>query len=167
MDPTVIIAGASLMTNLMFRLQGIKSKKTKMLFSFHKTYFNHTFGVAMKVSISNVGNKPFSILDIYLSQTAADKEQRYSACRVIDVKALKSRDQCDGVDFISDMLTVRTTPKTSEDYVSLSPFDFKAFLQPNQAETGWIVFPIKPENLIFSNIVVLVSGEEELFTKVN
>lgn len=161
MEPiNLIISSTTFATDLYFKLRGIKSKKEKLLVAINRIYPDvHNRSIAVNISISNIGDKPFSIIEIFFEQNG----QYFSACEIKKINTTMLSDgSCDLINFESQMLGCTFEPRKVENITSLYSFNQRAFLQPNQAESGWILFPINKEKNV-NNIIIKISGESEIF----
>ncbi len=161
MEPiSLIISGMTYTTDLFFKLRGIKSKKEKILVSINRIYPDAIKrSIAINLSISNIGDKPFSLLEMSLVQD----DQNFSGCGIDKIDPTMLGDgSCSLINFESQMIGCVFEPTNTEEITSLYPFNLGAFLQPNQAESGWILFPIKKESIV-SEIIIKISGESEMF----
>lgn len=158
-SPELIISGLTYGTDLFFKLKGIKSKKEKMLLSINKI-FTSLETIAINLSITNLGEKPFSIIEIYIEQSKV----KYYGSPIIE-KNIEFDSTGTGimVTLVSDTMKCFFQLFEKNDNYNLNSFDLNAFLQPNQSETGWLIFPIDSNNKKIDSISVKISGESEYF----
>lgn len=157
-----MIQGVNFMKDLFFQLKGVETKKVKAIISINGLFTDRN-GIAINVAISNVGNKPFSIIEIFIDQM----DKRFRAVPIKKIECEEFNEEGSRCVMKGDMIDIDVINNSPSDAVDITAFNFKTFLQPNQAETGWMIFPMRPENLIVSAIGIKFSGELEIFKTVD
>jgi len=160
-SPELIISGLGYSTDLFFKLKGMKSKKEKMLLSINKIFTSIGMEtIAINLSITNLGKNPFSIIEVYIEQSGI----KYYGSSIVEKEVnFDSTGRTIVVSLVADTLKCFFELSSKQDNYNLNSFDLNAFLQPNQSETGWLIFPIDSSNKKIDLIAVKISGESEYF----
>ncbi len=156
------IAGVKIAMDTFFHLKESKSSKTIAELTVNRVMFAHD-SIALNISIINKTDKPFSIINMFMKQQ--QQQEMLEACRVNSFNLHRTSHYITGIDFTADMFTCNI--KKPDGYFNLNAFNIHAYLLENQAETGWIVFKIKPEKAMFSSFCIKLSGSDEILYSSN
>lgn len=152
-----VIVGVIKMIDLIYPLKGLKSEKEKAIISLDRVVADRS-KIACYITISNVGDKPFNVIDIFFEQ----KERKFHGLAVRESVA-DLYDKGGNFTLKADMTSLSFECEHEDEFCNLDAFDFTEFLQPQQAESGWIIFPMKPKDIFFTSLGIRISGEIEIF----
>ena len=162
MIPELFIAGVKIAMDTYFHLKESKSSKVIAKLTVNRVMFAYD-SIALNISIINKTDKPFSIINMFMKQQ--QQQEMIEACKVNSVKLMGSYHHYASLDFTADMFTCSI--KQPEGHFNINSFNIHAYLLENQAETGWIVFKIKPEKAMFNTFGIKLSGSDEILYSSN
>lgn len=158
----LIIAGVKTTMDTFFHLKEAKGTKVLAEMTVNKVMFGYD-SIALNISIINKTDKPFSVINSFMKRD--QQVELLEGCRVNSIDVPKSAKGPLYIQFNADMFNCRIDKP--EGFFNLEPFNIHAYLLENQAETGWILFKVKPEQAMFSSFGIKLSGSNELLLSSN
>lgn len=155
-ESNLLIAGAKFAMDAYFQFKGTQDVETKAEVTINRILISKQ-GVAMNISVINISNKPFSILHTFIEQ----KGIKFDACRIVEIGKQGYYQGNLGFTFIGDTFNIKYD-NPDNDAFSLETFNIHAYLLENQAETGWIIFKMRPENLVINKFGIKLSVSKEI-----
>ena len=116
---------------------------------------------AVNMVLVNCTNTPYSLLSLFIR----GKNEIYHTCRVIEGRYMKNVTDWNNTTIsVYNRLHLKTDLDSfffncvPDELISLKPFNPHAYLLPNQAEYGWLVFMGKPDDLGLQYIGAKITG---------
>lgn len=162
MDPTTMINAVSIIQKgleLFLDFKSIKSPNEKDAVLSITGYLEGNLGQLFRLSLTNLTNKPFSIVSLF----SYGKEQTVEMCPIREMYCeFLGSGKPYSIAFRSDSFKCDVESECTK-YYDFSFFDTRAFLQPYQAETGWIIIPGRKKVLEgISGIGLIISSIPEI-----
>jgi len=117
-------------------------------------------GVMAKISLVNMGGKPFSVLAMFASKHGV----RVDAAQITgcEDQGYDSDGRCISIDLCCDAARENIDLGFIHNVVDFKPFSLSAFIQPNQAESGWVYFPLFKDGDVIESLGLVASGAREV-----
>jgi len=117
-------------------------------------------GIVAKLSLVNKGKQPFSILALF----AAKHGVRVDAGQITGCENAKydGDGRCYSIDLCCDAARENIDLNFIHNVVDFRPFFLGAFIQPNQAENGWVYFPLFKDGEVIQSLGLVASGAQEV-----
>ncbi len=153
----IIIAGVEIGMQVFFKLIEGKSKKVRAEVTVNDILVSHN-AIALNLSVINRSERAFSILKLFLEQGG----KIYDGLEIEQVEGKNTLHQIIKYEMRTRTFKFQFANPDPEVHKPMKSFDTNAAIEPDMAETGWLIFSVAGGSGMFSTLGMKVSTSSEV-----